>query len=356
MSIYDSNLYIEDVEAAAKTEIGWDRFSGKALAISGGTGMIGSFLVDTIMHRNATCNQNTHVFVLGRNEKKANARFVKYIDNQLFDFIECDINNHDELLGRLPGSIDFVIHAASNTHPRAYSTDPIGTINANVIGTNNLLEWASIYGCERFEFLSSVEIYGENKGDTDKFKEDYLGYINCNTMRAGYPESKRVGESMCQAYISQKGMDIVIPRLSRVYGPTMLSTDTKALSQFILKGVKGEDIVLKSEGTQEYSYSYVADAVLAMLYILANGKCGEAYNVASIDSDIQLRELAKIIADYAAKKVVFELPDEVERAGYSTATKATLDISKLLELGFMPVYSIKKGLEHTVEILREINN
>lgn len=93
------------------------------------------------------------------------------------------------------------------------------------------------------------------------FDEDYCGFINCNTLRAGYPESKRCGEALCQAYIRQKGLDIVIPRLTRSYGPTMLMSDSKAVSQFIKKGLAGEDIVLKSKGNQYYSYTYVADAV-----------------------------------------------------------------------------------------------
>ena len=59
-------------------------------------------------------------------------------------------------------------------------------------------------------FLSTVEIYGENRGDVEKFTEDYCGYIDCNTLRAGYPEGKRVSESLCQAYIEKYDLDIVI--------------------------------------------------------------------------------------------------------------------------------------------------
>ena len=63
-------------------------------------------------------------------------------------------------------------------------------------------------------------------------------------MRAGYPESKRCGEALCQAYKVQKGLDLVIPRLTRSYGPTLLKTDTKALSKFLHKGAAGEDLSL----------------------------------------------------------------------------------------------------------------
>lgn len=173
-------------------------------------------------------------------------------------------------------------------------------------------------------------------------------------MRAGYPESKRCGEALCQAYKAQKCLDIVIPRFTRSYGPTMLMSDSKAISQFILKGIAGEDIVLKSAGKQYFSYTYVADAVGGLLTVLLCGKNGEAYNTADEKSDITLRDLAGMIANNAGRKVIFEIPDAVESAGYSTATKARLDGRKLQALGWMPKYDIKTGMERTIRILKEL--
>lgn len=217
-----------------------------------------------------------------------------------------------------------------------------------------MLDFSVKYDAKRFAFASSNEIYGENRGDQELFDENYCGYIDCNTMRAGYPESKRCGEALCQAYRHQKGVDIVIPRLTRSYGPTMLTSDTKAISQFIKNAVQGEDIVLKSEGNQYYSYTYVADAVLGLLTVLLKGESGEAYNIADISSDIRLKDLAGILANISGKEVVFELPDAVEKAGYSKATKARLDGSKIKELGWQPLYDIKTGLERTVDILKRL--
>ena len=146
-----------------------------------------------------------------------------------------------------------------------------------------------------------------------------------------------------------------IPRFTRSYGPTMLKTDTKAISQFIKKAVYGENIVLKSAGTQYYSYTYVADAVAGFLTVLLKGESGEAYNIADEASDIRLKDLAKIIADFAGKEVIFELPDETEKAGYSKATKARLDGAKLKKLGWKARYDIKQGLERTMKMLTEIS-
>ena len=353
MSLYDNATYVSDVKKIASLDYSWEKLEGKKLAISGATGMIGSFLIDVLMYKNKHDNLDVTIYAFGRNEKKARGRFGNLLDSDKLRFAKQDINITipEDICDK---KVDYIIHAASNTHPVAYSSDPIGTISANVIGTNNLLEWASKVNCERFVFLSSVEIYGENKGDTDTFAEDYLGYIDCNTLRAGYPESKRTGEALCQAYIKQKGIDVVIPRLSRCYGPTMLNSDTKALSQFIKKGVNGEDIVLKSEGTQLYSYAYVADAVSGILKLMFDGECGSAYNVVSDDSDIMLKDLAKIIADYVGKKVIFELPSETERAGYSKATKATLASDKIKKMGWKSYYDISEGLHHTIDVLRSL--
>ena len=133
-----------------------------------------------------------------------------------------------------------------------------------------------------------------------------------------------------------------------------MKTDTKALSQFLHKGVAGEDIILKSSGTQFYSYLYVMDSVSGLLTVLLKGESGEAYNISDDASDIMLKDLAAIIANYAGKKVVFEIPDAIESAGYSKATKARMDSSKLNSLGWTSKYNIQEGIERTLTVLKSI--
>ena len=272
MRIYENEKYIEDISSIADSDFFWKKLCNRSILITGATGLIGSCLVDFIMK----CNDdglNCKIYALGRDEKKARERFYYCADDGLFEFIRYDISksfDRDDI-----GIIDYVLHLASNTHPVQYSTDPIGTITTNIFGTYNILEFAQKHQTVRCAVASSNEIYGENRGDVEKFDEHYCGYIDSNTMRAGYPESKRCSEALCQAFIKQKNMDIVVPRLTRSYGPTMLMSDSKAISQFIRKGLEGEDIILKSAGLQYYSYTYVADAVSGLLTVLFKGKCGE---------------------------------------------------------------------------------
>ena len=353
MELLHNNLYLEDINKIINFNLPWDKLKNKKVLISGATGMIGSFLIDVLMNKHLSIT----IIALGRNVNKAKERFKTYWNNSFFKFVECDINNPINL----DFNVDFIIHLASNTHPVAYATDPIGTITSNIFGTYNLLTIASENPNSRFLFASSNEIYGENRGDIELFKENYCGYINSNTLRAGYPESKRCSEALCQAFNSQKNVDFVIARLTRSFGPTLLSSDTKALSQFIKNGINGENIILKSDGTQFFSYTYVADAVLGLLHVLLKGETGNAYNVADETCDITLKDLANLICKISSKinnkncQVIFELPNEIEKKGFSKATKARLDGNKLKSMGWHALYSLEDSLMKTMIILKEIS-
>lgn len=347
MNLIDYKVYLNDINAVSSLTLPWDKLSDKYILISGAAGMIGSCLIDVIMQKNKE-GLNCKIYALGRSEEKTKKRFTYCYDSENFEFIQYDINKP---LERDLGIVDYILHLASNTHPVAYSGDPIGTITTNIIGTNNLLKYAVEHETERFLFASSVEIYGENRGDVERFDESYSGYIDCNTVRAGYPESKRCGETLCHAYKRQYGLDVVIPRISRVYGPTMLMSDTKASSQFILKAAAGENIVLKSAGEQFYSYTYVADVVSGLLTVLLKGKSGEAYNIADENSDICLKDFARLCAEAAGTKVIFDIPDASEAEGYSKATVARLDSGKLAALGWKPKTNIRMGIEKTHQVM-----
>ena len=96
-----------------------------------------------------------------------------------------------------------------------------------------------------------------------------------------------------------------------------------------------------------YGYSFDKP----QLFCLLLGESGAAYNVGDAGSDITLRELARLIADHAGTKVVFELPDQLERAGYSKATKALMDGSRLKALGWRPLYDLAAAIPRTMDIL-----
>ena len=352
MDLYDNKYYLEDINDILNMKISWGKLKNKSILLSGATGLIGSLFVDVILEKNKIDNLNCRIYAIGRSEQKAFNRFTKYKNNKLFNFIKHDIKQPLDFENK--EKIDYVIHLASNTHPKLYSTDPIGTIETNIIGVKNMLNFATNHSTDRFIFASSNEIYGENRGDVDLFDEDYCGYINCNTLRAGYPESKRCAEALCQAYKTQFGLNVGIARFTRTYGPPMSFDDTKAISQFIKNSVNNKDIVLKSEGNQFYSYMYVLDAVSGLFYVLLNGLNGEAYNIADESGDIILKDLATYIAKINNSNLKYEIPDEVENKGYSVVTKARLNGNKLRRLGWKPYHDIYSGVDRTIKILKTL--
>ena len=331
----------------------WNALEGKTLLLSGATGMIGCFLVDLIMQRNESVAKGSRcrIIAVGRNITTARERLSHWFDSSEFYFVVHDIAKPLHELSHPP---DYLIHGASTSHPIEYSTDPINTVLSNVFGTHTMLELAEQKTGSRLLLISSVEVYGENRGDTERFKENYCGYVDCNTLRAGYPEAKRVSEALCQAYIAQEKVDAAVIRLPRCYGPTMKMEDSKAVAQFIKNGVNGENIVLKSEGKQLYSFAHVSDAALGILWVLLRGESGQAYNLSDERSDVMQKDLAALIANYMGTKVIFDLPGEIERRGYSTVQKALMDGAKLRELGWDARYDISSGICETIDILRHL--
>lgn len=339
-------LYREDLRHSLKIA-GIEELKGKSILITGATGLIGLFMIDALMLYNKEEGAGIQVYAVGRSKEKAANRLGEYFDDVHFHFIEQDVR--EPLSASL--HVDYIIPLASNTHPMAYSQYPVETIEINVKGAEHALKKAKECGAVVL-YPSSVEIYGNARGE-DVFTEDYTGQLNLANSRACYPESKRLSEALCLSYMAELGVDVKIVRLSRIFGPTMLPSDSKASSQFILKALAGEDIVLKSRGEQLFSYTYVADAVRAMFYVLLHGETGVAYNISNKECDVRLKEFAGACARWAGKSVVFDLPSETECKGYSIAMHAVLDDSRLRSIGFKSCNTFVAGVTRTLDILNK---
>lgn len=327
-----NSLELEDISCIANLDYNWNKLKNKSLLISGGTGFIGSFLINVIKYRNDNYNDNIKVISLSRRGGE---------NDKNITYLKCDITNPIDYSEH----VDYILHLASNTHPKQYGEDPVGTITTNVLGCINLLDLCKRVNADRFLLASSVEIYGD--GSIEPMKEDYCGYIDCNNARSGYNESKRVCESLCQSYRQQYGVDIVIARLARVFGADK-KEDSKAMAQFINKAVNGEDIILKSKGLQRYSYVYVADAASGILKILLNGVNGETYNISGDDEGKTLGDYAQFIASLANRKVIYNVEDN---ANVSKSINAILNTEKLKKLNWLSQYQISESLKRTYEIL-----
>ena len=335
MEIYHSSIYKQSILNIA-THLPKKKAS---ILVTGASGLIGSCMVETLILSGYT------VYALDLRYERLEERFGK--ENDKLHFIAQNICEpiSDEY------HFDYIVHAASFADPKSYAMYPVETILVNVIGANNVLQYAKNHkGC-RVLVTSTFEVYG--KLDQDTYQEDEFGLLNYNSLRSCYPESKRTTEVLLRSFVDEYDVDALIVRFSSIYGPTMLKNDSKAHAQFLFKALNKEDIVLKSKGEQRRTYTYVMDAVEALLFILFNGKKGEAYNIANGTSIISIAELANLIASIAGTKVIYDLPDELEKKGFSTPQNCILDTKKLEELGYKPRYSIKDGIIETLNIMKE---
>ena len=325
-----------------------DRLRNQTIIISGATGMIGSCLIDAIMYWNTIQDLSCKIYALGRSSLKAKQRFSFWWNHSLFSFLEQDICNP---LFNMPNHADYIIHAASYADPINFAKFPVDTLLSNIIGTNSLLQYSLKSSAKRFLFVSSGEMYGQPDDNASDFIESYSGPIDYSSPRSCYPSGKRSSEVLCQSYISQYGLDAVIVRPCHIFGPTMTSSDSRAVSEFIRNAVEHRDIILKSPGLIERSHCYVIDAVSAILTVLLDGVCGSAYNIADKTYQMTIRNFAMEVAKAGNCSVIFENPSDMEAKGYSKISRSVLDASKLNALGWNPQLN-NLAIAKTVKILQ----
>ena len=321
---------------------------GRTIIITGATGMLGSCLVDALMLWNRRQDIPCRVIAVGRSTERAKARFGAYWTEKTFSFCEQDVCMPAQ---NLPEKCDYIIHAASHADPVHMAADPVHTLLANVAGTDHLLRYGLSHGMKRFLYVSSGEVYGQPDEKLSDFAEEYCGPVDLSNPRSCYPEGKRAAEVLCQSYISQYGVDAVIMRPCHLFGPTMTGTDSRAVSEFLRNAAAGRDIVLKSAGLLERSHCYVVDAVQAVLLVLTKGECGKTYNIADRRYQMPVRDFARRAAEAGDCQVVFEMPSELEKEGYSRVRRAVLDTTRLEALGWLP--GNQNAIETTTAILRE---
>lgn len=319
------------------------KLNNKRVLITGATGMICSSVVEILACLNNELCAGIKLFLAGRSESKLRDRFPKSVE---FSYISYDATKPQ----KMDVDVDYIIHGASNANPIVYAKEPVETLLGNIMGINPLLELAREKKA-RLLYISSSEVYG-SKEKNRPYRENDYGFVDILNPRACYPSGKRAAETLCISYGAEYGVDTVVVRPGHIYGPTITMADTRASAQFTRNVLNGENIVMKSAGTQLRSYCYTLDCASAILTILLNGETGVAYNISNKDSIVTIREFAEALANYAGTKIVFENPSDMERKGYNMMTNSSLDSRKLEELGWTAYFDLELGVQRTIEVLR----
>jgi len=343
--------YWEDLRTALASIPGADELRGKRVLVTGATGMICSSVVDLLIFMNRELGANITILVAGRSEQDAAGRFAGLATGaDGLVFVPYDATASDPVV--LEGDLDYIIHGASNANPALYVQQPVGTMLANILGLSVMFELAREKAAQRVLYVSSSEVYGQKEG-MDPYSENDYGYLDILNERAGYPSSKRAGESLCVAYGMEYGIDSVIVRPGHIYGPSIRNSDNRASAQFTRMAFGGDDVVLKSRGHQLRSYCYSLDCASAILAVLIRGERANAYNISNPHAICTMGEIAEAIATAGGVEVVYDLPQGADTETHNLMENSSLASGKLEALGWTPEFDVERGVTRMLAALRE---
>lgn len=334
------------------------QLSGKKLLITGGAGFLGYYLVQGILFWNdhADKDQKVQVTVFDNFIRGVPEWLINLRDNYNLNLVEHNV------IHPLPPQVedfDYIIHAAGIASPTYYRAHPIETMDANIIGLRNLLDYALIRKkmkkpIEGFLFFSSSEIYGDPDPYNIPTAETYRGNVSCTGPRACYDESKRYGETLCVNFSQQYNIPVKTARPFNNYGPGLKITDRRVIPDFARDIFAGKDIVMLSDGTPKRTFCYVADAVIGYYKILVRGLTGEAYNIGVEGPEISIAELADRIVitahdlfDYNGK-VIHQSSSQQDYLVDNPNRRCPRITKAITQLGYNPSITIDEGLRRSL--------
>ena len=339
----ENNVFLEDLEAITQTEcIPWKKLQGKTVLVTGGTGLIGSTLISSLLYANQKLSLNLQVLALIRNQTKAKKIFFQQLQERLpLHFITGTVEN----LPEIEQPIDYIIHGASPTASLFFVQHPVETIRIAVRGTENLLCLAREKKLKGFVYLSSMEVYGAPQADT-LIPETQGCTLDSMVVRSCYPIAKRLCENLCAGFAQEYHVPAKVIRLAQTFGPGVLKDDKRVFAEFARDVMEGKNIVLQTNGTSKREYLYTADAVTAILTVLLNGVTGQAYNAGNPQTYCSIVEMAQLVAqEIAHNNIRVILPSNTEKdtnEKFPPAHHLHLDVRKLENLGWIPTKGLKE--------------
>ena len=347
-----------DIKIILNNPIDWELFRDRTVLVTGATGRLGMYLVEAISKANIDWNLNITILALARSREKLQKVFGRSL---LLPYIHALVQDITEPIV-WEGDIHYIFHPAGLASPQDFTNHPVDTLWGHVQGTRNVLELAREKKSQKVMYVSTVEIYGEWRKQ-EGIREEDMGVLRCDNARACYPEAKRLCETMLATYKAQYSIPYVGVRLCHTFGPGIALDDGRAFSEFIRNVLRGEDIVLQTEGLAVRTYTYVADAIGAMLLAFTKGK-DSYYNIANLDNLISIRDLAELIAGLdAAGKVRVRYAGQIigmeqgnpsgRELKYLPFKLGIMNVDKIMELGWHPQVGLEDAFRYTMESFRQ---
>ena len=300
--------------------------------VAGGAGFIGSHLCWQLLARGdeVTCVDN---FYTGRRRNIGGIPGLEII-------------RHDVCFP-LYVEVDRIVNLACPASPKWYQRDPVQTMKTSVHGAINLLGLAKRTGARILQ-ASTSEVYGDP--EVHPQTEDYVGHVNPIGNRSCYDEGKRAAETLFFDYRRQHGVDARVVRIFNTYGPRMAEDDGRVVSNFIVRALRGEPLVIHGRGgVQTRSFCYVDDLVEGLLRAIDAPEMTAPVNLGNPE-EISVSELAgKVLALTGSDShvdSVAALVDDPKRRKPDIARARAL-------LGWEPKVGLDEGLKRTIEYFKK---
>jgi dTDP-glucose 4,6-dehydratase/UDP-glucuronate decarboxylase len=340
--VYDDiRQVVEDVGRALY------RLSGKTFLLTGTSGFLASYMADTIVWLNDNVFSSPCLLIAGvRSAVARDERLSHLLNRKDVQFVQQNVSAPIYL----DKHVDFIVHVASKASPRSYLAHPLDTMDANTVGTRQLLEIAKEQGVESFLFFSSGEIYGEVTNEFVPTPEIYPGSTSCIGPRACYTESKRYGETLCVTYWREYQVPVKIVRPFHVYGPGLRLDDGRVIADFLRNRLQNKPIQVLSDGSGIRAFCYIADATAGFWKVLFSDYNGEPFNIGNDQEPVSIRDLAYLVASLEEP----ELPVNFETSVVpehlcGTPSRVCPDISKANHLlNYHPRVRLREGLVKTL--------
>lgn len=328
-----------------RTEPLWEQVRRERIFVTGGTGFIGIWLLESFLHANRRLNLKAQANVLTRNPEA----FEKRAPHLVTDSITLSQGSMDNF--KTPrGTFAAVIHAAADVNSRA-SVLPTSLLNSwktLVAGTERVLEAASHMGAEKFLLTSSGAVYGTQPPSLRHMPETYQGAPDVTQVSSVYGEGKRAAEMLSVISGTALGVQCKIARLFACVGPWQPIDSYFAIGNFIRDVLDGHVPHIRGDGRPYRSYLYAADAAVWLWTILFRGLANEPYNVGS-EREITIAETARLVAQCGGLN-----PDSIntscDQTNFGSSSRYVPDTSKArTELGLTQHVPLEEAINRTLE-------
>ena len=315
--------------------------NGSAFLITGADSLTGYYMAASLLLCNDINDSSFVVTALAGDWEKAQGYFGSLLRRD-----DLKLLVQDASLPIQAQRADYVIHTAG-----------IGvSVNDNLTGTLNALDFAEACKSKSVLIVSSADVYGVVYKNKDKISEADSGYIDFTSPESFAAMSKRAAETIGAAYCTDRGLNVKLARIGRIYGGDV-HVEGDPYLRILNEAAADRDIMLDFDGAQKRSFCYASDAAAALFTVLFNGENAFPYNISGRDSDASIRSFAKKVCEIKRSvKLTFSNPDhEQEPAELKTPlhqVPEVLDDSRLKALGFEPKVDLDEGIRRSLSAIR----